>query len=354
MTTIATIHCLNQFFGGIGGEDQANRPPQFHPETKGPGLLIEKLAPQIKIVGTIVFGDNHAAENTEAAVSRIFELIEEQVDAAAIEKPELLLAGPAFNAGRYGMACGAICAAAWERLEIPATTAMFDENPGVDSYRKSVTIARCGDNVMAMPIAVERMTQIALKLVQGETVDPQRDHAFTRGLRQNYFASQTGAERAIEMLIRKLQGDPIATEYAMPVFERVTPAPAVQDISKTKIALVTSGGIVPRGNPDRIPSASAKRFGTYPVHDLDRLDEKTHQTVHGGYDPTYANADPNRVLPLDVVRELEREGRIGKLHDQYFSTVGNATSVANAQRFGQEIAAQLVNEGVNAVILTST
>jgi hypothetical protein len=34
--------------------------------------------------------------------------------------------------------------------------------------------------------------------------------------------------------------------------------------------------------------------------------------------------------------------------------VGNATSVKRAVRFGQEIAAMLVNGGVLAVVLTST
>jgi len=155
-------------------------------------------------------------------------------------------------------------------------------------------------------------------------------------------------------LMSKLRDEPFTTEYPMSVFDRVSPAPAEEDISNATIALVTSGGIVPRGNPDRIPAASAQHFGEYSLVGIDRLDFQSHQTVHGGYDPTYANADPNRVLPLDVMRELEQEGRIGKLHSHYYATVGNATSVANALRFGKEIAAKLVSGGVQAVILTST
>jgi len=41
----------------------------------------------------------------------------------------LVIAGPAFNAGRYGTACGAICAAVQQELKIPAVTAMFPEIP---------------------------------------------------------------------------------------------------------------------------------------------------------------------------------------------------------------------------------
>ena len=156
------------------------------------------------------------------------------------------------------------------------------------------------------------------------------------------------------MLLKKLACEPFQSEYSMPVFDRVPPAPALKDVTRATIALVTSGGIVPHGNPDRIPSASAGKYGEYSLEGIDRLSPQTHQTVHGGYDPTYANADPHRVLPLDVMRDLEREGRFGRLHNKYYATVGNATSVENAQRFGTEIAAQLIQDGVQAVILTST
>lgn len=64
--------------------------------------------------------------------------------------------------------------------------------------------------------------------------------------------------------------------------------------------------------------------------------------------------DPNRVLPLDAARELEHSGQIGRLHERYFATVGNATSVNEAKQFGVEIAADLKDAGVNGVVLTST
>ena len=47
-------------------------------------------------------------------------------------------------------------------------------------------------------------------------------------------------------------------------------------------------------------------------------------------------------------------GRIGALHERYYSTVGNGTAVASAAAFGQAIAAELREAGVQAVILTST
>lgn len=345
---------MNQFFGGLGGEEQADAAPRWFDGARGPGKLLEQLAPQIEIVGTVVFGDNYVAEHLSDGAEEITALIEEHVGEADLGEADLVLAGPAFNAGRYGMACGAICRRVQERLGIAALTALYAENPGVEAYRRYVTMVRAAADVMGMRDALTAMAEVAQKLVEGQQIVPRVDGTIARGLRSNYFASATGAERATELLLRKLAGDEFETEYAMPVFDRVPPAPAVADVSKATLALVTSGGIVPRGNPDRIPSASARSYGEYSIEGLDRLSPETHQSVHGGYDPTYANADPNRVLPLDVVRALEREGRIGHLYERYYATVGNATSVENAKRFGEEIAAKLVNVGVQAVIFTST
>jgi len=61
-----------------------------------------------------------------------------------------------------------------------------------------------------------------------------------------------------------------------------------------------------------------------------------------------ANADPNRLVPLDAARRLEREGAIGRLHGEFMVTVGNGTPVATARRFGVEWAAELRKAGVRS------
>ncbi len=348
------IYCLNQFFGGLGGEDKAYQPPQLIDGARGPGILLEKLFPDIQVAATLIVGDNYLAEKTEAALREIIALLAPLFEIEDADKPHLLLAGPAFNAGRYGIACGAICRAVRESFTIPAVTAMYPQNPAVEEYRKDVLIARAGEDVMGMEEAVRGMAVLGIKQLSGAELLPDRDGYISHGRRKNYFAEKPGAVRAVDMLLKKLAGEPFTTEYAMPVFDRVQPAPPVHDMSSARLALVTSGGIVPRGNPDRIEAASASRFGVYSLQGLSAFSAGTHQTAHGGYDPTFANADPNRVLPLDVVRELEREGAIGSLHDFYYATVGNGTSVANAEKYGREIAKLLLADGVQAVILTST
>ena len=348
------IHCLNQFFGGMGGEEKASIAPRLLEGPKGPGNLLQKLFPDIEVVATIAFGDNYVAENTDRAVQEILDMLTPFFEPSKTEKPVMLIAGPAFNAGRYGLACGAICKAVAARYEIPVVTSMFPQNPAVNEYRKDVYIAKAGEDVMSMEQSVRRLGALGMKLLKGEAKLPEIDDYIPRGLRKNYFHSQTGATRAVDMLLKKLKGEPFDTEYHMPTFDRVEPAPAIKDLGKAKLALVTSGGIVPKGNPDRIAAANAQRFGCYPIKGISAFTSQSHQTAHGGYDPTFANANPNRILPLDAVRELEAEGVIGTIHDYYYATVGNATSVASARKFGESIAGKLLADGVQAVILTST
>jgi len=321
------VHYINQFFAGIGGEERADYPPEVREGIVGPGQALQSM---------------------DEAIEKIIDLIKGY-------RPDAFVAGPAFNAGRYGMACGAICDAVSKRLNIPVVTAMYPENPAVEIYRKGLYIVETADSARGMRDAIPRMAKLLLKQLKGEPIGrPKEDGYIERGIRFNIFRDKLGAERAVDMLVKKLKGEEFVTEYPMPSFDRVPPAPAIKDMKKAKIALVTSGGIVPKGNPDRIEASSATKFGEYSLEGLDDLTPQTHETAHGGYDPTYANEDPDRVLPLDVARQLEREGAFGSLHDKYYATVGNGTPVAYAKKFGEEIAKRLKAANVDGVILTST
>ena len=84
------------------------------------------------------------------------------------------------------------------------------------------------------------------------------------------------------------------------------------------------------------------------------LDGDHWETAHGGYDPVYINEDGNRCLPVDILREMEASGRIGKLHNKFYSTVGNGTAVLSSKAFAEEYAKKMVDDGVDCVIMTST
>jgi len=349
MSKFRIVHYINQFYAGIGGEEKADHKPEIRDGAVGPGTAFETaFGENAVIVSTIVCGDSYFNENLAEAKEVILEMIRGA-------KPDVFIAGPAFNAGRYGVACGIICDAVKEALGIPVLTGMFVENPGAEMFIDKLYIIETSNNASGMRNAVPSMAALALKLARGEAVGASIEEGYLPGgPRVNFFEKERGSRRAVDMLLKKMAGKPFVTEYPMPDFDRVPPNPAVPDLSKATVALVTSGGIVPKGNPDRIESSSASKFGEYELTGIVDLTSETFETAHGGYDPVYANQDADRVLPVDAMRDFEKEGKIGKLYHKYYATVGNGTSTGNAKQFAQNYAQRLKNDNVQAVILTST
>ena len=112
--------------------------------------------------------------------------------------------------------------------------------------------------------------------------------------------------------------------------------------------------MVRTGNPDRLPAAGATHWARYNIGGMARLRPGEWDIVHGGYDNTAALQDPNRVVPLDALRELAQRGVIGALHNELFVTVGNMGSLNAMRRIGAEIAAELTSRGVGAVLVPAT
>lgn len=349
MAKLRVVHYINQFFAQIGGEEKAGHRPESREGFVGPGMAFNAaFGDKAEIVGTVVCGDSYFNENLETATNEVLEMI-------ASFKPDLVIAGPAFNAGRYGMACGTVASAVKNKFGIPAITGMYKENPGVDSFKREIYIIETKNSAAGMRDAVKNMAPFALKLAAGEKIGASKEEGYIpNGIRVNFFEEKIGAKRAADMLMAKLAGEPFTTEFPMPDFDRVEPRPAIKDISKATIALVTSGGIVPKGNPDHIESSSASKYGKYDIEGVADLTDNTYETAHGGYDPVYANQDADRVLPVDVLREYEKTGKIGKLHRYFYSTTGNGTAVASSKAYAAEIGKELAADGVDAVILTST
>src|SRR5256712_10271973 len=105
-TRMLRVVCyLNQFFGQLGGEEKAGVGPQVVDGAVGAARAVQQaLGDAGTVVATVICGDNYAAEQAERAVAEMVALV-------AAARPDLVVAGPAFLAGRYGVACGALCAA---------------------------------------------------------------------------------------------------------------------------------------------------------------------------------------------------------------------------------------------------
>ena len=338
------VHYVNQFYAGLGGEDSAGIGPRILDGTVGPGrLLSQVLGDEHQIVATLVCGDDHAASNAAVA--------QELLEMARSAHAELLVAGPAFGSGRYGLACARLVAAA-HAAGLPALASMHPDNPGMSDAADAPVIA-AGATSRQMRPTLQTVASAIAKLATGAALTA-ADGRVTPAARIGRLVEQRSAARAVELVLRRLGGDREATEIPVGGFDVVDPAGPVDKAANVTVALVTEGAVVPAGNPDRLESARATRWLRYQIDGMDALASGEWESVDGGFATTAANADPNRLLPLDAARTLEREGVIGQLHDEFLVTVGNGTSVATARRLGVEWAAELRKAGVQAAILTAT
>jgi len=340
------VHYVNQFFGQLGGEEKIGMAPLLQ---KGPVALGTQmnsiLGNRGEVVATVIAGDNYMAESPDKSALEVVELLRKV-------EFDLFLAGPAFFAGRYGLACGAVCAAVNEHLEKPVATAMFPENPGVDAYKLKVLIAPTGRSASSMREDLPKLVALGLEAAQGKDI-PDCEYII-QGRRANVFKEHRGSYRAFDLLYKKMHGLSFETELPMPVFDKSDPAPALKDLSKAEIVLLSTGGVVPMGNPDRMATGNSTKWCKVSIDGLRDFAKGSWEAIHAGYDVTIANVDPDRVVPLDVAVETVEEGKIGRLHPYYLYTVGNLTQVDRSKRFGEEIAAYMKENHIDAAIMTST
>ncbi len=341
---------INQFFAGIGGEEKADYAPELREGIVGPGIALDSALDGIEITHTVICGDNYMGSFEKEAVEEILVLLKN------IEF-DLFFAGPAFQAGRYGVACGVICKAVKETFGVPVFSSMHEENPGVEMFRKFFPIFIGGRSAAAMRNDTKRMGNYASRFMKGETMGwAEQEGSFGRGIRRQLWLDPpvSAAKRAVDMLLAKIAGEAYKTELPIPARNKVPVAPAIRNLKEATVAIVTTGGIVPVDNPDKIQSASATRWGSYDISVIDRLVAGEYKTIHAGFDPTAADADPNVIVPLDVMKEIEREGIFKKLYPRFFATVGTGTTQAEADRMGREITEELKRDHVDGVLLVST
>src|SRR5205085_1928990 len=171
---------LNQFFGGIGAEAAAGHGVEVRPGPVGPGLALQKaLGDQGEVVATVICGDNYFAEHEPQALEPILAAI---VGA----QPDVVVLGPAFDSGRYGMACGAIGRSVVERLRVSAVSGMHPENPAVKAFCSFLHVIPTSATAMGMGHAIPRMAALAVRLARGERIGPAEEEGYlARGFRRN-------------------------------------------------------------------------------------------------------------------------------------------------------------------------
>lgn len=352
MAKVRIMHYMNQFFAGLGGEDKADVPLAWKEGSLGPGRRLQALLGDAgQIVVTTYCGDNYFAPHSAEVLASIVRL-------AGEHKVDMLIAGPAFASGRHGFACVEVCHAVSTSLGLNCITGLYPENPGVDTYRayhdRNVFAFPTTEAVAGMEDALSRMAKCAVKLAGGTVMGPAAAEGYiTRGLRFNRPQKKSGAERAVDMLLDKIAGNPFTTEIPLIDFQQVPASPAIQDMKKAKIALVTTMGVVPPGNPDGFKIYRNTQWRKYPIGELNSMQDSKWNAVHGGYTTPWVTENANYAVPLDAARALEKEGAFGNLYPYFYITTGNMGFVTAMQEIGAEIARDMKTEGIDAAILTS-
>ena len=346
---IRVVHYINQFFGGMGGEEQANAPAELREGAVGPGRALDQaLGDGATVVGTIVAGDNYVVEEHEPAMTAVR-------DAIARFTPDLIVAGPAFEAGRYGLACAEVCVEA-QKNGIRALTGMFEDNPGVIAHRQDIYCVPTGKSAIEMPAVLRKMAALGLKLCGGAELGTASEEGYLpRGLRKFVTRDRSGAERAADMLKARLDDEPSTTEVFIKQYEAIPPPAPVEDLSNVTLALITTGAVVPKGNPDDMPAVFTTDYFTYSIDGLEELLQDEWESEHAGFNTGFINThDPNYALPLAAARQLEKEGIIGRIFPRMFSLPGVATAQNDSLSFGAKLANELRDNDIGAALLVAT
>ena len=353
MENVRVMHYLNQFFAGVGGEDKADEPVGFRQGALGPGKRLQQLlGSSAEIVTTVYCGDNYFAQNRDKALSQIQKIAKDN-------DVKIVIAGPAFQAGRYGFACIEVMHSVSNALGLYCVSGMHVENPAVVPYQQyrdmKVFILPASDSVKTMDETLSRMAKFVAKLVSGAKIGPAPEEGYIpRGVRVMETIEKKGTVRAVDMLLNKLAGRPFTTEIPIEKLE-VIPVPApIVNLKKAHIAIVSTAGVVQKGNPDGFKVARNTQWKKYSFENLKSMTDIKWEVHHFGYDNTFMIQNPNYGVPLDVCREMVKEGVFAKLYPYFYTTVGTNASIHAMQKNGNEIAVELKQNQIDAVILVST
>ena len=340
---------MNQFFAGIGGEEKAGQEALLLPHAVGVGSVIETALKAHGVeYATIVCGDNYFHEAEPEALRTIGSAINEF-------HPDLFLAGPAFNAGRYGLACAKLCSWVCDNWRIPAITGMDENNPGTREIGRHVFVVQTGASTASMTETLKRYSQLIEKLLAQDAAAVENfraEHCLPIPRRFTVKTGKPDYVRATDLLLSKLNGQAYTSEIPRIETEAHTIPNLAGILSDATVALVTEGGLVPTGNPDRLESSRGRSFSI-------RSPGVTISSAASSRRCTPVTTPPRSIRSRSH-RSGRRDARAGEgakdqnLHDHYFVTTGTGAMPSKMAELGAGIADEVATAGVNAVILTAT
>jgi len=126
-----------------------------------------------------------------------------------------------------------------------------------------------------------------------------------------------------------------------------------KDISKCRLALVTTGGVhLASQNPFNMKDPSGDpTFRAIPSH----ASPSDLIITHNYYDHTDADKDVNIVFPIEIVHDLKRSGEIAAVNYRHFSFMGHIMDhhiITLLKETAPRVAEALKSDNVDIAILT--
>jgi betaine reductase len=353
MPKTRVMHYMNQFFAGIGGEAKADVPFGCLPGPVGAGKrLQELLGDSAEIVVTTYCGDDYFSQHLEETFAAIIATAREY-------NIQLLVAGPAFASGRYGFACAEVCHALSSMLNLSCVTGMHLENPGVETYQqykdRLVYAFPTSEEAIGMSAALSTMARFVCKLADQAAIGtPAEEGYIPRGFRLDQMKTDSGAARAVRLLLDKIAGRPFVSEIPVENIEAIPVSPPISNLKNASLALISTSGVIPPGNPDGFRGFQNVRWGKYSIDELDSMLDRDWDVLHGGYNTDSMKRNPNYGVPLDICREMEKQGLFRKLYSHFYSTPGARGLLSVMHRLGDQMAIEMKSNGVDGALLVST
>ena len=267
--------------------------------------------------------------------------------------PDILVAGPAFGSGRYGLACAEVCKTA-QALGIKAVSGMHPDNPGALSGWPDVVMVPTGETSADMPQALAAMVRLAGKLGRGEALGPAEvDGYLPRGVRVCMTANAPAtsapsiccwpSSRISRSLprypsTRRKKSSPLCPSRICrgPPSPWSPPAAWCARATRTSRSPPTPAVITATRSP------SCKASPT-PIGSVPRRLFQPHRQFQSQLHPA----------PQLPARPGSRR-QIGGVFSSIYALPGVATPVAMSCDLGRSIAQDLVNSGVDGCLLVAT
>jgi len=138
-------------------------------------------------------------------------------------------------------------------------------------------------------------------------------------------------------------------------WRRIDPVPwtpFAKPLSASRVAIVSSAGLV---HPPQEPFDDTVRGGDFSFRAIPAdCDLRTLVDTHRSrsFDHTGVARDPNLALPLDRLRELAADGRIGAVAPRHLSFMGSITAPGRlVARTAPDAARLLASDGVDVALL---